>query len=86
MSWIKKQILFLIESLWEIIQGLILFGLVFSGLGCALLLRTLGYNGTVISGIGVLVEGVALVLCYFIFKGYLKTEEEKTPTPKKKLD
>ena len=84
MSWIKKQILFLIESLWEIIQGLVLFGLVFSGLGCALLLRALGYNGTVISGVGVLVEVIALVLCYFIFKGYLKTEEEKPPESKKK--
>lgn len=86
MSWIKKQILFLIESVWEIIQGLILFGLLISGLGCALLLRALGYNGTVISGIGILIEGVALVLCYFIFKGYLKTEEEQISEPKKKSD
>ena len=86
MSWIKKQIQFLIDSLWQIIQGFILFSLAFSGLGCALLLRHFGYNGTVISGIGVLIEGIALILCYFIFKRYLKTEEVKTSEPKKKLD
>jgi len=86
MSWFKNQIQFLIDSLWQIIQGFVLFSLAFSGLGCALLLRHLGYNGTVISGVGIIVEGIALILCYFIFKSYLKTEEVKAPEPKKKLD
>ena len=84
MSWIKKQIQYLIDSLWQIIQGFILFSLAFSGLGCALLLRDLGYNGIVISGVSIIVEGFALILCYFLFKGYLKIEEIKVPESKKK--
>lgn len=86
MSWFKKQIQYLIDSLWQMIQGFILFSLAFSGLGCALLLRHLGYNGIVISGISIIVEGIALILCYFLFKGYLKIEEIKVPKSKKKLD
>lgn len=86
MSWFKKQIQYLIDSLWQLIQGFILFSLAFSGLGCALLLRHLGYNGTVISGVSIIAEGIALVLCYFLFKGYLKIEEVKAPEPKRKLD
>ena len=86
MSWIKKQIQYLIESIWQMIQGFILFSLAFSGLGCALLLRHVGYNGIVISGVSIIFEGIALVLCYFLIKGYLKTEEIKVPESKKKLD
>ncbi len=86
MSWFKKQIQYLIDSLWQMIQGLILFFLAFSGLGCALLLRHLGYNGIVISGISIIVEGIALILCYFLFKRYLQIEEIKVPESKKKLN
>ena len=83
-SWIKKQIQYLISSIRQIIQGLIFFSLTFSGLGCALLLRYRGYNGAVISIIGVLVELIGIILCYFLFKGYLKTEEVEIPHSKKK--
>ena len=84
-SWIKKQIEFLISSISQIIQGFILFSLTFSGLACALVLRHLKYNGTVITGVGLIVEGIALILCYFIFKHYLKSEEVKPLDSEKKL-
>ena len=83
-SWIKKQIQYLISSIRQIIQGLFFFSLTFSGLGCALLLRNRGYNGAVITIVGVLVEAFGLILCYFLFKGYLQTEEVEVPHPKKK--
>jgi len=83
-SWIKKQIQYLISSIRQIIQGLVLFSLTFSGLGCAILLRYRGYNGAVITIVGVLVELIGIILCYFLFKGYLKTEESEIPYSKKK--
>ena len=85
-SWIKKQIQFLISSIWQIIQGGVLFLLVFSGYGIALLLRIRGYNGYIISLVGICVEVIALVFCYFLFKSYLKTEDLEIPQPKKKGD
>ena len=83
-SWIKRQINFLVSSIWQIIQGGVLFLLVFSGYGIAVLLRIRDYNGWVITGVGVLVEAIAIVSCYFIFKRFLKTEEIKIPETKKK--
>ncbi len=83
MSRIKRQIEYLIESLSQIIKGFILFLLSFSGLLCALLLRHLDYNGSIIAGIGVLVEIIAMILLYLIFKGYLRKEVESEPTEKK---
>lgn len=80
---IKRQIEYLIESLSQIIKGFILFLLSFSGLLCALLLRHLDYNGSIIAGIGVLVEIIAMILLYLIFKGYLRKEVESEPTEKK---
>jgi len=85
-SWFKKQILFLVSSIWQIIQALVLFSLAFSGLGCALLLRHLEYNGAIIAGVGVLVEIFAILLCYLIFKKFLKAEEPTLPEMKKKAD
>ncbi len=82
----KKQLEYLKDSLSQIILGLVLFSLSFSGLAIALLLRQLKYNGTVIAGIGILTEIIALLLCYVIFRGYLKKDEEIKPSeqPKKK--
>jgi hypothetical protein len=80
---IKSQIEYLIDSASQIIQGFILFLLTFSGLLCALLLRHYDYNGYIIAGVGVLVEIVAMSLCYLIFKSYLKKEEEPEPPEKK---
>jgi len=86
MVTIKKHLEYLKDSLLEIILGLILFSLSFSGLGIALLLRHWRYSGTVIASFGVLTEIIALLVCYVIFKGYLKKDEEIKPSeqPKKK--
>jgi hypothetical protein len=57
--------------------------LTFSGLLCALLLRHYDYNGSIIAGVGILVEIIAMILCFLIFKGYLKKEDEPEPKEKK---
>lgn len=82
----KKQLEYLKDSLSQIILGLVLFSLSFSGLAIALLLRQMRYSGTVIAGFGILTEIFALLLCYVIFRGYLKKDEEIKPSeePKKK--
>jgi len=84
MEIIKRQINYLISSIFQIIQGALLFALVFSGLVCALFLRHFGYNGLVITAGGILVELISLIICYFIFKSYLKTEEVKPVESKSK--
>ncbi len=83
MSKIRSYLQYLLDSISQIIKGFILFILSFSGLLCALLLRHLDYNGSIIAGVGVLVEAIAIILCYLIFKAYLKTEEETKPVPQK---
>ncbi len=83
MPSIKSQIEYLIDSASQIFMGFILFLLSFSGLLCALLLRHYDYNGSIIAGVGVLVEIIAMIFCYLIFKGYLKKEEEPEPSKKK---
>ena len=83
MSKIRSYLQYLLDSIFQIISGFILFILSFSGLLCALLLRHLNYNGSIIAGVGVLVEAIAIILCYLIFKTYLKTEEETKPVPQK---
>lgn len=83
MPSIRSQIEYLIDSASQIIKGFILFLLSFSGLLCALLLRHYDYNGSIIAGVGVLVEVVAMTLCYLIFKGYLKKEDAPEPRGKK---
>ena len=84
-SWIKKEIVYIKDSFSEIIKALFLVILVSSGLGFALILRYLGYNGTIISFFSIIAELISLLLCYFLLRGYLKTEEKaETPTPKGK--
>jgi hypothetical protein len=78
-SWIKKEIGYILSSLPQIIRALLLVVFASSGLACAIFLRYLGYNGTIISFASIIVEAIALVLCYFLLRGYLKTEE-KTDT------
>lgn len=60
----------------DIIRGLILFILASSGLGIAIFLRYFGYNGTVITFFGLIVEFIALILCYLLLRGYIKSKEE----------
>jgi hypothetical protein len=82
-SWIKKEIGYILSSLSQIIKALLLVGFASSGLGCAIFLRYLGYNGTIITFVSIVVEFIALLLCYFLIRGYLKTEEKPEPSSSK---
>ncbi|MFX1241700.1 MAG: hypothetical protein ACFFA7_10685 [Promethearchaeota archaeon] len=82
-SWIKKEIGYIFSSLSQIIKALLLVGFASSGLGCAIFLRYIGYNGTIITFVSIIVEFIALVLCYFLIRGYLKTANEKEPSASK---
>ena len=85
LSWIKKEIGYIKDSFFEIIKALFLVILVSSGLGFALILRYLGYNGTIISFFSIITEIISLLLCYFLLRGYLETEETaETTKPKSK--
>ena len=75
-SWIKKELEYIKDSFLEIIKGFIIFILASAGLGCALFLRYLEYNGTIIAFFSIVIESISLILCYFLFKGYLKQQEE----------
>ncbi len=82
-SWIKKELIYIKDSLTEIIKGIILVALASSGLALALLLRYLGYNGTIITFVGIVAESVSLFICYFLFRNYLKSEEKIEPSKPK---
>jgi hypothetical protein len=82
-TWIKKELGFLKDSFSEIIKAFILFVLASSGLGFAIILRYIGYNGTIIASLGVATELVALILCYLMLKGYVKPKEEPEPSKPK---
>lgn len=84
-SWIKKQIGYFFNSIPEIIKALVLSILAFSGLGCAILLRYFDQSGTIILTFGLSIEIIALIAVYFIFKKYLKSEEEIKPPEKKQI-
>jgi hypothetical protein len=84
-SWIKKELVYIKKSFMDIIRGLILFILASSGLGIAIFLRYFGYNGTVITFFGLIVEFIALILCYLLLRGYIKSKEElDSSKPKEK--
>ena len=82
-SWFKKEIVYIKDSFFEILKGFILFILSLSGLACALFLRYLNYDGITITVISIFIEFAALILCYFIFKGYLKPKEKQELTSSK---
>jgi hypothetical protein len=82
-SWIKKEIGYILSSFSQIIKALLLVGFASSGLGCAIFLRYLGYNGTIITFVSIVIEFIALLLCYFLIRGYLKTEEKSEPSTSK---
>lgn len=75
-SWIKKELVYIKDSFRDIVKSFIFFLLASSGLIIAILLRYLEFNGTVIIFYGLVVEFISLFICYFLFKGYLKTKEE----------
>jgi hypothetical protein len=77
MSWIKKELGYIKDSFSQIINGTIVFFLASSGLLCALYLRYLNLNGTLISFVSIFVEILALALTFFILKKHIITKEEK---------
>ncbi|MFX1377798.1 MAG: hypothetical protein ACFFA4_01785 [Promethearchaeota archaeon] len=83
LSWIKKEIGYIISSFSQIVKALFLVILASSGLACAIFLRYLGYNGPIISFVSIIVELISILLCYYLLRGYLKTEE-KTEVSKSK--
>ncbi len=84
MSVTRSKLNSLKDSISRIVLGFILFSLSISGLVIALYLRVLGFSGTIIAGYGFLTEFIAMCVCYFIFKGYLKIDEEIEKPDKKK--
>jgi protein-S-isoprenylcysteine O-methyltransferase Ste14 len=77
LSKIKDYIGFLISSLREIIKGFLLFIFATSGLFAAVISRSLDFNGVIISIIGIIVEVVGMVLCYFAFRSFLDEKEKQ---------
>jgi len=84
MSWIKKEIGYLKDSIPQVIKGFLLFILATSGLGIAILLRYLDFHGTIIAFVGIVIEAFAMVLCYYLLRKYFVKEEESKPISKKK--
>ncbi len=76
-SWIKREIVYIKDSFKEIVKSFIIFALASSGLVIAILLRYLGYNGTVITFFGLIIEFISLFLCYLLLKGYLKSKVDQ---------
>ncbi len=75
-TWIKNRISYLIQSIPDIIKGIILFTLMISGLLMAILIRLLGQSGILISIGGIFIEIFALIAVYFLFRKYLKSEQK----------
>lgn len=84
-SAIKKQISYFFNSIPEIIKGFILFILAFSGLGSALVLRYFDQSGAIIIAVGISMEILAMIAIYFIFRKYLKSEEDIKPPDRKQI-
>ncbi len=76
-SWLKRELIYMKDSFKEILKGFIVFALASSGLVAAILLRYFGFNGTVITFYGLVIEFVSLFLCYFILKDYIKFKEDQ---------
>jgi hypothetical protein len=85
MSWVKKEVNYIRDSFSQIISGIIVFVLASSGLGIAIILRFLGFNGTIISFVGIIVEIFALLLVYLYLRKYIELKAEEQEKPKGKL-
>jgi hypothetical protein len=81
MSWIKKEIIYLKDSIPQIVNGFLISLLVSSGLGCAILLNLININGTVIAFLSIIIQVIALIMSYFLVRKYL---DEKEPKDNKK--
>ena len=77
MSFVKKEIRYIKDSFTQILKALIVFILFSSGLFVALLLRSIGTNGTIISFVSIISEIITLILCYLLLKKYIVVTKEK---------
>ena len=84
MSWIKREIIYLKDSIPQIANGVLIFLLVSSGLACAIFLNLANINGTVIAFLSIVVELIALIMSYFLVRKYF-TEKEPEDNKKKKI-
>ena len=82
--WFKNQISYIVQSVNDVVKGLILFVLIISGLVSAILIRLTGQSGIFISIGGIIVEIFALIGIYFIFRKYLQPEEKTEPSEVRK--
>ncbi|MFX1448704.1 MAG: hypothetical protein ACFFCG_11295 [Promethearchaeota archaeon] len=78
MSGLKTGLGYVKDSFSQIIKGFILFILVTSGLGFAILLRFLGFNGSTIVSVGISLEAICLILSYLLLRKYVKLKEEES--------
>ncbi len=87
MSWLKKEFGYIKDSMGQILKAFLVVLLLSSGLALAIFLRFLGMNGTIITFLSLVVECVALILCHFLLRKYIKSTEKKEPNQitKKKL-
>lgn len=76
MSGLKTGLGYLKDSFSQILKGFILFILATSGLGFAILLRDLGYNGSTIAFAGIILEAIGLILSYILLRKYVTIKEE----------
>ena len=77
MSFVKKEIRYIRDSFSQILKALFIFISFSSGLFVALLLRSIGTNGTIISFVSIISEIIMLIMCYFLLRKYVKVTEEK---------
>ena len=76
MSGLKTGLGYIKDSFSQILKGFILFILATSGLGLAVLLRDLGYNGSTIAFAGIFLEAIGLILSYLLLRKYVTIKEE----------
>jgi Mg2+/Co2+ transporter CorB len=76
MSWLKKELGYIKSSFSQILIGILLVGLTISGLGFAIFLRLVGFNGTIIAFAGITVEVIGIIISYFLLRRYVIPKEE----------
>ena len=76
MPSIKKELGYIKASFSQIIVGIFLVGLMFSGLGLAIFLRDAGFNGTIIAFAGITIEVISIILSYLLLRRYVIPKEE----------
>lgn len=77
MSGIKTTLGYIKDSFSQILKGLILVILATSGLAFAILLKHLGFNGSIIASAGLILETIGLVLSYLLLRKHIKLKEEE---------